>query len=615
MYKISLSCLAIMTGIFLFAQSGSVVQKTNVSTDGNTRFIYRPANTVSLTENTKAYVMYMPYNFKIASIIPTPDAFAFDAKLPDTIKAVLVILRSKTGELIDDNGGNGFIIRLGEGNNSISPSDQLELLKLQYFASRAMGMKINGQELVKNYEALFQNHPSLKSDDDYLDFLFARMQFFPEGTPALMTAFAEELERKGDEKSLRLAFFVYRNTKNVEKADEIKNLSLQKFPTGDLAKGDFFGNYYDLELTDEKAILDQLNQYKTKFGEPDANELSIFYMPIIRTAIQQKDWQKINEYQALLPAPINAAATYNNMAWDMSGQDLVSPGRDLDFAEKLSALSLTMIKERMASPNEKDNPELLQGDYNMYADTYALILYKLGRFDEAYRLQSEIERQGELDTGGKERYAGMALKVKGADYTRDYLEKELSGSTYSKEMLRQLEELYMANNWPMAKFNVIKAQSDSIGREMTRKAVLNMLGDDNAIDFSLVDKNGKQVNLSDYKGQTVVLDFWATWCGPCLASFPKMQQLVEKYKEKDVVFLFINTWESVEKNKLKKQVDKLLQDKKYDFYVLYDFEDEVVKNYKVEGIPTKFVISPEGKVVWANGSDDELDTMIGSLVR
>lgn len=110
--------------------------------------------------------------------------------------------------------------------------------------------------------------------------------------------------------------------------------------------------------------------------------------------------------------------------------------------------------------------------------------------------------------------------------------------------------------------------------------------------------DGETVQLSDYQGKVVVLDFWATWCGPCKVSFPAMQETLDKQKDNDeVVFLFINSWERKESNeKAEEAVRQFIEENEYSFNVPMDYDDEVVKSYKVSGIPTKFVIGPDGQI-------------------
>lgn len=122
--------------------------------------------------------------------------------------------------------------------------------------------------------------------------------------------------------------------------------------------------------------------------------------------------------------------------------------------------------------------------------------------------------------------------------------------------------------------------------------------DEESIDFELVDIQGKKVKASDYEGKIIVLDFWATWCVPCVMSFPGMQQAVNRYKDdRDVVFLFIDTWER--DNDYKKKVDNLMLKKGYNFHILFDDMKRgngLVDKYGVKGIPTKIFIDKKGRV-------------------
>ena len=149
--------------------------------------------------------------------------------------------------------------------------------------------------------------------------------------------------------------------------------------------------------------------------------------------------------------------------------------------------------------------------------------------------------------------------------------------------------------------------------EELKKSMLN----EKAPAFALVDLEGKKVALNDLKGKVVVVDFWATWCGPCIASFPGMQKMVNKYKEDpNVKFVFIDTWERGEDKE--KNASSFVSNNKYTFHVLMDNDDKVVAEFKVDGIPTKFVIDKNGvirfKSVGYDGSDDKLMNELTAMI-
>jgi peroxiredoxin len=123
-----------------------------------------------------------------------------------------------------------------------------------------------------------------------------------------------------------------------------------------------------------------------------------------------------------------------------------------------------------------------------------------------------------------------------------------------------------------------------------------------APDFASLDINGREVRVSDYKGKILILDFWATWCGPCIGSFPHTQDIAAKYKDQGVVVLAAGTSDTIEK--FKEWIPKN-QPKYPNIRFTYDpkergsaeFENRASQQlYHVQGIPTQFIIGRDGVI-------------------
>jgi thiol-disulfide isomerase/thioredoxin len=136
--------------------------------------------------------------------------------------------------------------------------------------------------------------------------------------------------------------------------------------------------------------------------------------------------------------------------------------------------------------------------------------------------------------------------------------------------------------------------------------------------FNLKDLDGNDISLASLKGKVVVVDFWATWCGPCIASMPAMNTVQGKLKTRDdVAFVFVDTWQT-ETDKKQNAAD-FLKKNNYPFHVLLDNDDKVVSDFKVNGIPTKFIIDKTGNIrfksVGFGGNDDALIDEVAMMVE
>lgn len=108
--------------------------------------------------------------------------------------------------------------------------------------------------------------------------------------------------------------------------------------------------------------------------------------------------------------------------------------------------------------------------------------------------------------------------------------------------------------------------------------------------FDLETVDGTKFNLASQKGKVVVLDFWATWCGPCTMALPIITEVTSSLKDKDVVFLAVNIQETPE------QIKEFLNKKNLKISVGLDSEGKVAEMYQVRGIPQTVIVGKDGNV-------------------
>jgi peroxiredoxin len=130
-----------------------------------------------------------------------------------------------------------------------------------------------------------------------------------------------------------------------------------------------------------------------------------------------------------------------------------------------------------------------------------------------------------------------------------------------------------------------------------------------APDFELQDTDGKLHRLSDYRGKTVIINFWTTWCPPCREEIPSMNRAWQQLRQEDVVMMAVNMGEDED------TIFVFTADYPAEFPLLLDRDGAVIAQWPVKGLPTTYIIAPDGRIAYRaiggrNWDDsDILDTL------
>jgi thiol-disulfide isomerase/thioredoxin len=336
-------------------------------------------------------------------------------------------------------------------------------------------------------------------------------------------------------------------------------------------------------------------------------------------------FQKFEVYLGLISNKFNQTSYLNFAACDLFERKI-----NLDYAKVLAQRTVELYDSYKNDPSARPvNFPLEDWTWFMrraaypYYETYAEILHEKGEDKTALFFEEKALKGIDLEDAGTSSvslYTTLLASQGQEDKVYEILLKRASIGKSSLDMNLRLRKLCLKKMGSDRTSVFLDSIQRNINNTYKVKIAKKMMINLKAPDFSLSDLNGKRITLASLKGKVVVLDFWATWCTPCIASMPAMEKISKAHPE--VVFLFVATGENGKG--AVQRVASYVKKTKFPVHVLMDIPlkgtpelFQVASAYKVDGIPTKIVIDRKGKLRFSTTgypSDTELINELEAMI-
>lgn len=549
------------------------------------------------------------------TVIAVGTKWQFSVNVPATASAFFIT--AEADYTTDANHGKGYVFQVYKNGKPVERS--FGSLALLYTGGARTGVKPDSAKALDLMRKELALYPGLKKEfaDTWYGLLLstknaADKKLYDKGIDSLL--------HTGKEKDMGIVMRIYYKTNNKAAADSIVALARERFPRGDYALNTYINNSYNEKDPAKKVEL--YNAIPAKFDAAviaeDKIGLDYFRNSIAMAYADAGDIDKALAYTNMVESRFWRAQAYIGMA-----QWLMKKKERLDVAADLIKKSIDDAYEFRTTRKYEEGADFAALGYGGYCSMYAQLLYDKKDYAGALKYVELAYANSHKDNPAINETYGLVLSAMGRQQeAMALMEDMIKNGRGTPSVKDNLKAVYVKLKGSDAGYDAYLASLQTALLAKVKEDLAKQMISIAAPAFALKDMEGKTVSLSSLKGKTVVVDFWATWCGPCKKSFPAMQMAVNRFKNNpDVVFLFIDTWENVPDASA--MVKEFISTNKYSFQVLFDTkpagsEKFVAEKFSVSGIPTKFVIDKNGNIRFRftgfSGDDaaavEEIATMI-----
>jgi len=549
--------------------------------------------------------------------------------LQDTLARVM-LFRFDSGDLTDDNNGDcsASLVYNKEGNPVKKSHYTMQMLFKYGEIVTGFPVVADKEKAKKEAEEENKLYPPEKKGPDPLQKLYQTYNANKSDKKIVSQVVAEIVKYyktgKLNENEALGVTSLLRAIKQPAKADQIAADYLKNHPKGNFEKQERLNKIYaESDKVKRISLIKKILKESRKISDSDLETIN--YM-LVQALISLKKYDEAYNVISKLKKP--DASMYNSLAWGA-----IEKGEILEKAVKWAKIGVDILR----NPDQANKPANItlkdwkKSNHNALIyilDTYGYGLFQLGKTEEAEKCYEEVyaANKSALTEDYNARY--IECLNKNGKYAKavEVAEESMALGKSSGKLLEEYKTAFIKSKGSIEDFNkkmaAIKEEEAKKASEKLVKGLINKP----APQFMLKGIDGKTVSLADLKGKVVVVDFWATWCGPCKASFPTLQKVYEKYKNNENIVIYaVNTWENETGKEREKTVTEFLKENKYTFNVLYDAEqreNSLAAQFGVDGIPTKFIIDKEGNIQFKSvgfmGEKimmDEMDAQFEMLVN